>query len=152
MLDSKDSEQEQEKAAGKVEDCVLYFLNERKERGFTSEEMMGGLSIDVDFSTQETSKMSTFMVADFTALLFDLVRKEKIEMKYIDGRMHFQATEHKFKCPKCDKKFGVPKKKWEMMGRPDSKGMRTRLVIGIFNCPTHGTFRAVMDKQKIPSR
>ncbi len=148
MLETK--EQELEKAAAKVEDCILYFLNERKERAFTSEEIMGGLSIDIDFSNAETMKMSTYMIADFTALLYDLVKREKLEMKYLDGRMHFMATETKFKCPKCDTKVAHPKKKWEMTGRPDRKGRRTHLIIGIFKCPTHGTFRAVIDKQRIP--
>jgi hypothetical protein len=148
MLNNK----EEEKTAGKEEDCVLYFLNERKERGFTTEEIMGGLSIDVDFSNPETSKMSTFMIADFTALLYDLVRREKLEMKYVDGRMYFMVSEQRFKCPKCGTRVSAPKKKWEMIGRPDNKGRRMHLVIGIFKCPTHGTFRAAIDKQKIPPK
>jgi len=146
MLNSK----EQKKTASIEEDCILYFLNERKEESFTSEEIMGGLGIHIDFSNTETSKMSTFAIADFTALLYDLVRRDKVEMKFIEGRMRFVASEERFKCPKCGAKVAAPRKKWEMIGRPDNKGRRTQLSIGIFKCPTHGTFRAAIDKQKIP--
>lgn len=110
---------------------------------------MGGLRIDVDFSNPETSKMSTFSIAEFMALLYDLVRKERVEMNFIDGRMYFMAREESVKCPKCGMKVAAPKKKWEMIGRPDNKGKRMQLVIGIFKCPRHGTFRAVLSKQKI---
>lgn len=141
--------EKQEKIADKEEESIISFLTERKGKSFTPEEIMGGLHIDIDFSNPETSKMSTFSIAEFMALLYDLVRKEKIEMKAIDGRTRFVASEESVKCPKCGTKVAAPKKKWEMIGRPNNKGRRTQLIIGIFKCPQHGTFRAVLGKQKI---
>ncbi len=52
------------------------------------------------------------------------------------------------KCPR----FGVevaPKKTWKMAGRPDKKGKRLQLHIGLFEFPEHGNFRAVLAKRKI---
>jgi len=143
------NQREHEKNAGKGEDRIISFLTERKGRGYTPEEIMGGLHIDVDFSNPETSKMSTFSIAEFIALIYDMVRKEKVEMTFVDGRMYLMAIEASAKCPKCGIKVAAPKKKWEMIGRPDNKGKRMQLVIGIFKCPKHGTFRAVLSKQKI---
>jgi len=143
------NQREYGKNAGKEEDRIVSFLTERKGRGYTPEEIMGGLHIDIDFTNPETSRMSTFSIAEFIALLCDLVRKEKVEMTFIDGRMYFMASEASAKCPKCGIKVAAPKKKWEMIGRPDKKGKRMQLIIGIFKCPRHGTFRAVLGKQKI---
>ncbi len=140
-------------AAGKlhsrVEDDVFSFLSERKERAFTSQEIMGAVHFNTDFGTPEIAKMSTFAIADFTALLYDMVRKGKVKMKVVRGRMYFMVGGYSAKCPKCGIEVAEPKKTWKMAGRPDKKGKRLQLHIGLFGCPKHGTFRTVLGKQKI---
>jgi hypothetical protein len=49
---------------------------------------MGGIHCHTDFTTPEIAKMSTFAIADFTALLYDLVKSRKIKMKAVSGRMY----------------------------------------------------------------
>ena len=138
------------KLHSKVEEEIISFLNERKEGAFTSQEIMGGVRYHTDFRTLEIAKMATFAIADFTALLYDLVRKGKIKMKVVRGRMYFMAGEDGVaKCPKCGVEIAEPKKTWKMAGRPDKRGKRLQLHIGLFECPKHGTFRVVLDKQKI---
>jgi len=137
------------KLHSKVEDEIITFLKERKEGAFTSQEIMGGVHYHTDFTTQEISKMSTFTIANFTALLHDLVRQGKIRMKVVRNRMYYIATDPNIaKCPKC-KQFSEPKKTWKMAGRPDKNGKRFQLHIGLYDCPKHGTFREVIDKRKI---
>lgn len=136
------------KLHGRVEEEIISFLNKRKEGAFTSQEIMGGVHYHTDFGTLEIAKMSTFAIADFTALLYDLVRKGKIRMKVVRGRMYFIAGQAR-KCPKCGVEIGMPKKSWKMAGRPDKKGKRLQLHIGLFECPKHGVFRAVLAKQKV---
>ena len=137
------------KLHSRVEDDVVSFLNERKERAFTSQEIMGGVHLHTDFSTFEIAKMSTFAIADFTALLYDLVRKGNVKMKVVRGRMYFTARGDSAKCPKCGIEVAEPKKTWKMAGRPDKKGKRMQLHIGLFECSKHGTFRTVLGKKKI---
>jgi hypothetical protein len=137
------------KLHSKVEEEIISFLKERKEGAFTSQEIMGGIHYHTDFSTPEIAKMPTFAIADFTALLYDLVKNEKIKMKAVRGRMYFMARgDIVAKCPKCGVEVAA-KKTWKMAGRPDKKGKRTQLHIGLFECPKHGTFRAVLAKRKI---
>jgi len=137
------------KLHSKVEEEIISFLKERKEGAFTSQEIMGGTHYHTDFSTPEIAKMSTFAMADFTALLYDLVKNEKIKIKAVRGRMYFMARgDIVAKCPKCGVEVAA-KKTWKMAGRPDKKGKRTQLHIGLFECPKHGTFRAVLAKRKI---
>jgi len=137
------------KLHSKVEDEILSFLKERKEGAFTSQEIMGGIHYHTDFSTPEISRMSTFAIADFTTLLHDLVRQGSIRMKVVGNRMYYTAIDaHIAKCPKCVELF-EPKKTWKMAGRPDRKGKRLQLHIGLYNCPKHGTFRKVLDKRKV---
>jgi len=137
------------KLHSRVEDDVVSFLNERKEKAFTSQEIMGGVHLHTDFSTFEIAKMSTFVIADFTALLYDLVRKGKVKMKLVRGRMYFTARGASGKCPKCGIEVAEPKKTWKMAGRPDKKGKRMQLHIGLFECSKHGSFRTVLSKKKI---
>ncbi|MDH5624184.1 MAG: hypothetical protein OEY39_06925 [Candidatus Bathyarchaeota archaeon] len=133
----------------KVEEEIISFLKERKEGAFTSQELMGGLHYHTDFSTPEVAMVSTFAIADFTALLYDLVKSGKIKMKVVRGRMYFMAGgEIVAKCPKCRAEVAA-KKTWKMAGRPDKKGKRLQLHIGLFKCPKHGNFRAVLEKRKI---
>jgi hypothetical protein len=141
------------KPRSKLEDDIILFLKERGEKAYTSEEIMGGLEyFHTDFSNPDIAQMSTFAIADFTALLYDLVNKRRITMKAIKGQMHFltaEDTPRRPKCPKCDTEIGEPKKTWMMTRRPDKEGRRLQLHIGLFECPTHGVFRTVLNKQKI---
>jgi len=140
------------KPHGKLEDDIVLFLNERGEKAFTSQEVMGGLQyFHVDFSSSDIAKMSAFAISDFTALLYDLMKKGKITMKIVRGQMFFLAAKNggSAKCPKCELEIAEPKKTWKMTGRPDKKGKRQQLHIGLFECPKHGTFRTVLSKQKV---
>ena len=140
---------EEGKIHSKVEDEILSFLEERKEGAFTSQEIMGGIHYHTDFNTPEISKMSTFAIADFTTLLHDLVRRGEIRMKVVGHRMYYMIIDTQgAKCPKCGALF-EPKKTWKMAGRPDRKGKRLQLHIGLYKCPKHGTFRKVLEKRKI---
>ena len=137
------------KVHSKVEDEILSFLKERKEGAFTSQEIMGGIHYHTDFTTPEISKMSTFAIANFTTLLHDLLRRGRIKMKVVGNRMYYMIiSAHVTKCPKCDALF-APKKTWKMAGRPDRKGKRLQLQIGLYKCPKHGTFKKVLEKRKI---
>ena len=137
------------KLHSKVEDEIISFLKDRKEGAFTSQEIMGGIHYHTDFNTPEISKMSTFAIADFTTLLHDLVRRGNIRMKVVGNRMYYLIMDARIaKCPKC-KELLEPKKTWKMAGRPDRKGKRLQLHIGLYKCPKHGTFRKVLDKRKI---
>jgi hypothetical protein len=137
------------KIHSKVEDEILVFLKERKDGAFTSQEIMGGIHYHTDFNTPEVSKMSTFTIADFTALLHHLVREGNIKVKVVGNRMYYMLTSaHAAKCPKCNKVF-EPTKTWKMAGRPDKNGKRMQLHIGLYKCPKHGTYRKVLNKRKI---
>lgn len=138
------------KSYSKLEDDIVLFLNERGEKAFTSQEVMGGLQyFHLDFSSNDIAKMSAFAVTDFTSLLYDLVKKGRISMKIVKGQMYFLAAKNGVKCPKCELEIAQPKKTWKMTARPDKKGKRQQLHIGLFECPTHGTFRTVLGKQKV---
>jgi hypothetical protein len=52
------------------------------------------------------------------------------------------------KCPVCGKDVKTAKKTWKMAGKPDKKGKRTQLTIGLYEC-CDKTFREVLDKKKI---
>jgi hypothetical protein len=133
----------------KVEEEILSFLKERKDGAFTSQEIMGAIRYLTDFNTPEISRMSAFAIADFTIVLHDLVKKGTIKMKMVSNRMYFMLIgTHGAKCPKCNKVF-ESKKTWKMAGRPDKKGKRFQLHIGLYKCPKHGTYRKVLDKRKI---
>jgi len=137
------------KLHSKVEEEIIVFLNERKTGAFTSQEIMGGIHYHTDFSTPEISRMSTFAIADFTTLLHDLVRRRSIRMKIVGTRMYYMIIGADLaKCPKCGEAY-EPKKTWKMAGRPDKKGQRLQLQIGLYKCPKHGNFRKVLNKTKI---
>ena len=133
----------------KVQEEILSFLKERKDGAFTSQEIMGGIRYLTNFNTPEISRMSAFAIADFTIVLHDLVKKGTIKMKMVSNRMFFMLiSTHGAKCPKCNKVF-ESQKTWKMAGRPDKKGKRFQLTIGLYKCPKHGTYRKVLDKRKI---
>jgi hypothetical protein len=133
-----------------LEEEIVTFLNERKDRAFTSQEVMEGLSYHAEFNTPEISKMSTFTIADFTTFLHHLVENGKIMMKIVRGRMYIMAkSESSVTCPKCGE-VARPRKMWNMTARPNKKGIRLQLQIGLFQCPKHGFFRKVLGKRRIP--
>ncbi len=141
------------KLHSKLEEEVTTFLNERRDRAFTSQEIMEGLHYHAEFSTPEISKMATFSIADFSTFLHHLVEKGKIRMKIVRGRMYIMAAgEGAAKCPKCGAEIAAPKKTWKMAGRPNKKGERLQLHIGLFECPKHGNFRKALSKQKISTQ
>src|SRR3972149_966609 len=88
-----------------IENDITQFLNERKENAFTSNEIMAGVHFDTDFSTLETSKISTYAADDFTTILSEMVRNGKIKTKIVAGKMYFAGTAaangNSAKCPKC---------------------------------------------------
>lgn len=132
-----------------VEEEMLSFLKERKDGAFTSQEILAGIRCPMDFSTPEISKMSTFTIAYFTTVLNDLVRRGTIRMKVINNRIYFTVADNpRAKCPKCNVIY-EPRKTWKMTARPDKRGKRFQLQIGLFKCPRHGIFRKVLDKRKI---
>jgi hypothetical protein len=134
----------------KIEDEIFAFLNERKEKAYTSQEIMGGTKFSTNFSSPEIAEMSTFAIADFTILLHELVNKGRLKMKINGGQMYFLAGPNVIaKCPKCNKEVIEPRKTWKMTGRPDKKGRRLQMKIGLFKCPRHGNFRIALSKQKI---
>ena len=138
------------KSLSKLEEDIVLFLNERGEKAFTSQEIMGGIEhFHVDFTNSDIAQMSAFAIADLSAMLYDLVTKGKITMKIVKGQMYFLAGQQNSKCPKCEREIAEPKKMWKMAGRPDKEGKRLQLNIGLFECPKHGIFRAVLNKQKI---
>lgn len=142
------SEFENGKLHSGLEDEIISFLSSRQERAFTSEDIMGGLDYRTEFSTPEIIKISTFTIADFTALLYDLVKRGRIRMRVVRGRMHFTAGERVGQCPQCGLEVQA-KKTWKMTGRPDKTGRSLQLHIGLFRCPRHGFFRIALDKQKV---
>jgi hypothetical protein len=138
---------------GKLRDAleseILSFLNERENIAFSSQEIMRGIRYHPDFSTPETAMISAFSIADFVAVLFDLFKTKRIDMKIVRGRTYYTTKKVLVrKCPKCTVEI-EPKKTWKMAGRPDKKGKRLQLHIGLFACPQHGSFRKVLGKQKI---
>ncbi len=135
-----------------LEEEIVAFLSERKDRAFTSQEIMEGLRYHAEFNTPEISRMSAFAVADFTTFLHHLVERGTIKMKIVRGRMYLTAAEaQSARCPKCRVEITNPKKTWNMTGRPNKKGETFQLQIGLYQCPQHGPFRAVLSKQKIPA-
>ena len=138
------------KISSSWEEEIISFLNDRKEDGFTSQEIMTATIYHADFATPEVAMISTFAIADFTNLLYDLVRRGRIRMKVVRDRMYFMAgRDGVAKCPKCKLEITPPRKTWKMAGRPDKKGKRLELHIGLYDCPKHGAFRSVLSKRKI---
>ncbi len=52
-------------------------------------------------------------------------------------------------CPECGTNVNKPTKTWSMIGRPDKKGQRFKLTLGLFICPKcEKRFRMVVGKEK----
>jgi len=137
------------KSQTEIEDNILAFLNERKENAFTSNEIMEGVNFHSNFSTLETTRISTFAIVDFNTILHELVSKGRIRIKIVEGQVYFAAATGIAKCPKCGTEIAEPRKTWKMTGRPDKMGQRLQLHIGLYRCPRHGNFRKALSKQKI---
>ena len=132
-----------------VEVEIISFLKKRKESAFTAQEIMAGLDFKTDFSNYETSKISTFAIANFSILLHEMVKQGNVEMKFIRNKKYYTSNDiNSAKCPKCKMPI-KPKKTWKMAGRPDKKGKRLQLHIGLYYCPDHGSFRKILEKRKI---
>lgn len=53
------------------------------------------------------------------------------------------------KCPKCGTE-GKHVKTWTMAGRPDKKGQKMQLTIGLYDCSKcKKRFRSVLEKKKV---
>jgi len=76
-----------------LEEEVLTFLNARKGKAYTSDEIMNATSFHTDFDLHETMKISVFVVANFVAFLHDLAAKGKIRRKVVKNRMYFTAVD-----------------------------------------------------------
>ena len=63
-------------------------------------------------------------------------------------RNHVPEVNVMAKCPSCGKEVKNAKKTWKMAGKPDKKGKRTQLTIGLYEC-CGKTFRNVLEKKKI---
>ena len=81
------------KTTTNLEAEIASFLKAHKEKAFTAEEIMGSTSFHVDFDSPTTSKTSTFVAANFVAVLNDLVRKGQVAKKVVNNRMYFTSTE-----------------------------------------------------------
>ena len=81
------------KTTTNLEAEIASFLKARKEKPFTAEEIMGSTSFHVDFDSPTTSKTSTFVAANFVAVLNDLVRKGQVAKKVVNNRMYFTSAE-----------------------------------------------------------
>ena len=131
---------------------IISFLKDRKDRAFTSQEIMEGINYHTEFTTPEISKISTFTIADFTSFLYHLAEKGQLMIKIAKGRIYVMMKKIvTANCPKCGGKVNEPKKTWKMAGRPNKKGERLELQIGLYECPKHRAFRKVVNKQKIPA-
>jgi Pyruvate/2-oxoacid:ferredoxin oxidoreductase gamma subunit len=80
------------KSSTDLEKEIVTFLNARKNKAYTSEEIMGATSFHTDFDLQVTPKISFFVTANFVAFLNDLAAKGTINRKVVNNRMYFTAA------------------------------------------------------------
>ncbi len=78
-----------ERVSNQLEEEILTFLRKRRGKAFTADEIMRSTSLYAYLDLPVTSKTSTFMVANFVAVLHDLVGKGKISRKVVNNRMYF---------------------------------------------------------------
>jgi hypothetical protein len=81
------------KVPSNLEAEIVSFLRARKGKAFTAEEIMGSTSFHVDFDLPITSKTSTFVAANFVAVLHELVGKGQVARNVVNNRMYFIAAE-----------------------------------------------------------
>jgi hypothetical protein len=76
-----------------LEQEIVTFLNVRKDKAFTSNEIMGATNFRTDFDLHATTGISVFVVANFVAFLNDLAMKGKIQRKVVNNRFYFTALD-----------------------------------------------------------
>ena len=76
-----------------LEKEIVSFLKTHRTRAYTSDEIMNVTNLHVDFDLQITTKISTFVVANFVALLHDLAAQGRIRRKVVNNRIYFMANE-----------------------------------------------------------
>jgi hypothetical protein len=82
-----------ERSSVNLEEEILAFLNARRGKAYTSDEIMNATNFHTDFDLRVTTKISVFVVANFVACLNDLASKGKIRRKIVNNRMYFIAVE-----------------------------------------------------------
>jgi len=87
------TQKEFKKSSIDLEKEIVAFLNARKDKAYTSDEIMGATNFHTDFDLQVTPKISFFVAANFVAFLNDLAAKGKIRRKVVNNRMYFTAAE-----------------------------------------------------------
>lgn len=75
-----------------LEKTIVTFLNARRGKAHTSDELIGATSFHVDFDLLETVRVSSFIVANFVAFLHDWAAKGKIRKKVVNNRIYFTAV------------------------------------------------------------
>ena len=73
------------------EKATVSFFERAQRKGFTSDELVGATSFNVDFDLHETVRISAFVVTGFVAVFHDLAAKGKIA-EVADNRMYFTAS------------------------------------------------------------
>lgn len=86
-------QKEFERSSINLEEEIVSFLNARRGRAFTSDEIMNATNFRTDFDLHGTTKISVFVVANFVAVLNDLVAKGRIRRKVVNNRMYFIAVD-----------------------------------------------------------
>lgn len=81
-----------ESVSDRLEEEILSFLKKHKGKAFTADEIMRSTSFCVYLDLPVTSRASPFMIANFVAVLHDLVSKGEISRKVVDNRMYFMAS------------------------------------------------------------
>jgi len=82
-----------ERSSINLEEEIVAFLRARKGKAYTSDEIMSATNLRTDFDLQVTTKYSIFVVANFVAILHDLVAKGKIRRKVVNNRVYFIASD-----------------------------------------------------------
>jgi hypothetical protein len=82
-----------EKSSISLEEEIVAFLNARRGKAYTSDEIMNATNFRADFDLNTTTRISVFVVANFVAVLHDLVAKGKIRRKVVNNRMYFIAVD-----------------------------------------------------------
>jgi hypothetical protein len=81
-----------EGVSDRLEEEILSLLKKHKGKAFAADEIMRETSFYVYLDLPTTSKTSPFMIANFVAVLHDLVSKGVISRKVVDNRMYFMVN------------------------------------------------------------
>lgn len=82
-----------EKSSLNLEEEIVAFLNAHRDKAYTSDEIINATNLRADFDLDATTRISVFVVANFVAILHDLVAKGKIRRKVVNNRMYFIAVD-----------------------------------------------------------